>query len=153
MKTMTKKSTPTAPATIEKDDNTVIDKVLKLFQTHLDTTGAILDDYVVGNDGMFTELTAADGNFISSVRELIDEDAEFDKTRFLADLENEVGGDHLDSDEVMEHVDEEDVCDFLAAKGYVIVKIENMNHQMMLEDFIKAHIYPHHSDQETYLFS
>lgn len=111
---------PIKQVPLKKDK--AIYEVVKLFGEYQDTVSAIMDDYIVGNDGMFLELTAADKKFISAVSAL------------------EIEPDEADDD-----------TEDIVVDNDIRIQVDNMNMRNKLEDFLKTEIYPDYNDQQSYL--
>lgn len=119
-----------------RHEPTTQEKLIELFDKYLETVGAILGDYVVGNDGMFTELAAADKSFKGEI-----EDFEFEPSleKAIAVIkENDV-----DADELLDLVDESEIIGHVESLGYTCIKTENIVDQQKLEDFVQQNIYPY----------
>jgi len=127
--------------------NQFIEKVLELLDNHIDTTRAILDDYLSGDDGMITELGAANENLRNSIEALEVEDD------FKSLLEQIKKSDDFDCGELLKLIADEDedfILNYSTNKGYALIKLETMEQRSKLEDFIKAEIYPYHNDENKF---
>lgn len=127
---------------------TQIDKVLDLISKYLDTTGAILDDYLA-DDGMVTELAAADENLREAVEDLRPEDVEEEIKQIIARLK-ELELDQEQSEEIIEFLDKDALWDWSKNLGYAYVKIDSIEKADKLEEFIKAEIWPHYNERDNY---
>lgn len=125
--------------------------VLEAFEKYTDIEGTILDDYMCGDDGMFTELAAAEENFKDEIEMLLLDDV--DGKTFLKKIKESLENNVFDESELLSLVDEDTILSHAASLGYVCVKIENLADEMKLEEFVKEQIYPFYSDQDTKLFA
>jgi len=108
--------------TPEPEKTGVIAEVISLFEKYRDTTGAILDDYVVGNDGMFTELAAADDNLRQA----------FESIETGGEPETEM------EETTLEDFAESSVVDFCVRNGYAVIKVDGAQREK-LKDFIESY--------------
>jgi hypothetical protein len=118
------------------------DKVTEAFEEYQKTTGAILDDYVIGNRDMFTELAEADDGFKTSLTELIDENEVTNKD-LISRLKERMDDVEIETDDVLNMIDEGEIIDYLKKENYLVIKVENLSEQMELEAFVNANIYPY----------
>lgn len=136
---MTKKKSP--------KEKTIVDDVLAIFDSYLDTTGAIIADYVP-DSGMLLELAEADKQFKEDIKELdITELMQFDDLfGRLKEIEE------VDSNKLLSLCDKDAVWNWAASKGYAIIKIENLQDQTKLEEFVTTELYPNYNDKSNYNF-
>jgi len=136
-------------------------KVVGLFQQHIDTTGAILEDYVVGNDGMFIELGEAHKSFLEAVKEIeIEDNAEklieklgdqnLNESEYDSLLKVLVGQYENTDDKLLGTMDADDIAAHLSGKGYSIIKVDSAKREK-LKDFIESEIYPYYNDQKAFV--
>lgn len=135
---MVKKPTP----------KTLHEQVQDLLEKHIDTTGAILDDYVA-DKGMITELAECDKNLRSDIDDLFDEEQDFDS---LLKRLQEMDLDTDQTEKLMDLFDTGDLSDRLTRGGYVYVKVDNLADQMKLETWLKTRLYPNYNEQREKLF-
>src|SRR5688572_16475658 len=114
-----------------KNKLSLIDQVIERVEKHNDMCGVILDDYIVDKD-CITEIAAADDNLIRDLNKMDTGENEFDD--ILENLKN-LDLDSDDYEQLLNVIDEDAIYDFVANKGYVYVKIENMLDQEKLEEF------------------
>lgn len=126
-------TTKTKPKTL-----TTNEKLITLFEQYLETVGAILDDYVVGNDGMFTELAEADKSFKGEI-----EDFEFEPSLEKAITVIKDNADDMDTGDLLDVLDDSIIIDHVTSLGYSCIKTENIVDQQKLEDFVQQNIYPY----------
>lgn len=134
---------------MKKDQKkSAIDKILELLDKYVDTTGAILDDYVA-DDGMVTELGAADQNLREAIEEFQHESEEDELKSIVARLK-ELEPDQEQSLELLEVLDEDAIWDWSKSEGYAYVKCQTMEQHNKLEEFVTTEMYPHYNERENY---
>jgi hypothetical protein len=147
---MAKTKTPVVVATVMKP--TLIEEVLDRFKDFQDTTGAILDDYLVA-DGAITELAAADESFIEDLKEMDEGEDDFETLLEKLKKMDVKDVDHLELFELCaDHLDPENVSDVLTKDGFIYIKVENIVLRDKLEEFIKTEIMPSVNEQCANLF-
>jgi hypothetical protein len=129
-------------------EKTVSEQIIDLFNQYLDTTSAILTDYVA-DPGMLVELSCADKNFIEEIEALQEEmdskELTFDDlTKKLSEV------DDFDNSAILDLCDPELAADWFSNEGYAIVKIQTLDQRTKLEDFVTTEIYPHENDKNNY---
>lgn len=123
---------------------------LQVAKDYLQTVKNILGDYAVDlmlGDGIITELDAAGETL---VRELSEIDTTQDDDQVFKYIVEQVGELNLDSwqtQELLSKLDEEEVNEFVRGKGFMAIKIDNMDKQSKLEEFIETEIFPLYNDQ------
>jgi hypothetical protein len=124
---------------------TLQQKLLDAFTKYQDTTSAIIEDYLAGNDGMLTELAAADVNFREQLETLAESSyfSGLSAQDLLEETFNRVDDNDISVDDLLTRMEEGDLIDQLEAEGYVCVKIDNLRDRMKLEDFVNSNIYPY----------
>ncbi len=130
-----------------KSDN-VIDAVLDLLKKHTETTKAILDDYALGDEDCRMDLAVADENLRDEIEEMEIEDS------YSQLLQKVKDHDDFSSEDLLEMLikEEGEIClhEALQARNYAIIKIDNINDQSKLLDFVEKEIYPSYSDRCKY---
>jgi len=56
---------------------------------------------------------------------------------------------NIDGDKLLELCYEDDVKYYLCSKGYAVIKLNTMEQQRKLENFLTNELYPHYNDQQT----
>jgi hypothetical protein len=135
--------------TVSTDE--VADKVLELFTNYITTTAAILDDYVVGSEGMLSELDQADETFMLAIEDLIitpeEVDMDFDE---LIEKLSDLGSGDIEDDRLLNLCDVDEAAFFVGSNGYATVKVNSLRDQIKLEEFLHK-LYPIDSDYEAYV--
>lgn len=120
-----------------KQITTPAEKLQDAFKKYADNVGEILDDYVVGNDGLFTELASAEEDFKDRIDELVPEAVTVESIKEQLDEEE------IEVNDLLALIDTGDIADYLEAEGYVIIKVEGMMDREKLRQFISQNIYPY----------
>lgn len=130
----------------------LLEKVKALFEKYLDTTGAIIDEDVIIEDGTRTELKAADENFLGNLEELIDDNEEttVDEVVYFLDNNNDLESD--DIEKILTALPMEEIVDFTETNGYVAIKVDGMTDRDKLNEFVRNNIYPYNCNPERELF-
>jgi hypothetical protein len=129
----------------------VADKVLELFTEYLKTTSAILEDYVVGNTGMFIEFYSVEDTFIEAIKNLVIEpeevDMDFDE---LIEKLSDLGTSDIEDDRLLNLCDVDEAALFVGRNGYATVKVNSLRDQIKLEEFLHT-LYPIYLDYKAYV--
>lgn len=128
-----------------------IEEVIKLFNSHIDTTGAILEDYVADR-GMIDELGIADRNFLDVLENMKEDEPEIDAAKLIQQLKDLVDTNAIDQEEVLKVLYLDEVHSFVRGDFDICVKVNNANDRAAIEDFLTTKIYPYYRDQESNLF-
>ena len=133
-------------------EKTLQEQVLDALDTYIDMEGTILEEYMAGDDGMLTELAAAEANFRKAIEKLIPDEEDFNDKRLIESVRHALQDCVIEEDDLAVMLDIDTIISHAASLGYVCVKIENLADQMKLDDFICTELYPHLNDQEVKLF-
>lgn len=132
--------------TVQRDD--VIDNILELLDKHASTTKAILDDYMLGDEDCRMELSVADTNLREEIADIEVEDT------YVRLLEKVKDHEDFSSDDILELIVKEEgeisIHEYLQTRGYAIIKVDNMQDQEKLRDFVEKDLYPMYSDRDKY---
>ena len=112
-----------------------LEKVKAAFAEYQDKVEAILKDYLCDDPGMFTELAAADKNFLTDVADLDEGNTAKDRLESLRDEMTDI--------EILDELDEDKIREWEDDNGYIALKVEGMDDRQKLEDFIKQNIHPY----------
>jgi hypothetical protein len=135
--------------------NAAVDKVLQLFDQHIRTVRLIADDYLA-DVGMLTEMQAAEEKLFELIEDLRIDSAEDKKEKELSfsdimdQLKENIRFDREKATELLELIDDDDpepIHDFVRSKGFVYIKVENIDQQMKLEDFVNREIWSDYNQQ------
>lgn len=126
----------------------VIDTLVKLFEKHIDTRKAILDDYALGDEDCRMELDVADENLRDEISEIELEDSFSDLLEKLKAHEDFSVSDLLDLVEKEEG--EVALRDRLEGRGYAYIEVDNVLQQNKLRDFVEAEIWPLYADRNKW---
>ena len=126
---------------------TILEEVRIFFDAYLDTTSAIIEDYVP-DPGMLIELAEADKNFKEEIAALEEEQEEPEFEKLLAKLK-ELDSDSIDGEELLALCQPEDVEDWASANGYAIIKFSTLQQRTKLEEFV-ASLYPAYNERGNY---
>lgn len=118
-------------------------KVKAAFAEYQDKIEAILKDYLCDDPGMFTELAAADKNFLTDVADLDEGDTAKDRLESLRDEMTDV--------EILKTLDEDTVAEWQNDQGFISIKVDGQDDRDKLEDFIKKNIYPYNINDTWHL--
>jgi endonuclease III-like uncharacterized protein len=66
-------------------------------------------------------------------------------------LLKELDSSDIETSDLLDLCDENDLYDYVRSKGYAYVKIDNMQQQSDLEEFVSSKIWPYYNDQEKFL--
>jgi hypothetical protein len=130
------------------EEKTVGEQITDIFNQYLDTTSAIIDDYVP-DPGMLVELSCADKNFQEEINAL-QEELETKETNFKYLLKKVKDHKDYDDAELWEIIEPGYAAEWLATKGYSVIKLENMQQQIKLEEFVTTKLYPNYNDRNNY---
>lgn len=162
VKTLSRKKTKVEPA--KAVQRRAPSWLREMFQKYLDTTSAIIQDYVP-DPGMLDELKWANENLKEEIEALIGE-FEDPTAEWLHDKISRLDSDDIDcdklmdvvhstnsysSDKVMDMLDDGDMADHLLSKGYASIKIDNLAQRQKLEAFVKEEIWPNYNDEGNYI--
>lgn len=141
---------------------TIIEKITTAFDKHVDVINSIMHDCV--ESGLVTEVETACQNFQSILKDFdTDEstkvgefikkmdDLELDENEFAELAETVVNHDDFDSSAFLEKMDESEIADWLAEKGYICVKLQTMDQVAKLKTFVETEIYPAVNEQAEFL--
>lgn len=136
---------------------TLIEKITTAYNAHVDTINSIMHDSV--EPGLTTEVEAACENFQRTLEEFDSSETdveeyikkldalEFSEKEFATLVDALYNHDDFDKELMLEKIEEDEVADWLAEKGYVCVKLQTMVHVDKLKTFIETEIYPAVNDQ------
>lgn len=133
----------TAKQKISQDK--VIPAVLELLEKYVDTTGSILDSYENVREDMIGELSIADKNLEDSIKNIeTDSTAEALTTSILKHED-------FDAEDFFKAFVEEhgsiDIHNFFVSQGYAVIKIDSIDQQAKLQQFVESEIWPLFSDR------
>lgn len=131
----------------KKEPETLYEKALDKFNDYTNVTGAILEDYMCGDNGMFIELSAADKNFCDALEEVLVEEV-LNEKKVIAYLKENV--DDVDHEDIINVLNEEQVLDWAVSKGYATIRVENLADKAKLEEFVTTQLYPNMNDADKY---
>lgn len=128
---------------MKQKKQTIIEKVNDLVDKYLDTTSAILTDYIA-DPGMELELGQADVDLQKGIQALEpDPDKAFDDIiDRLTDMDVDI-----DADRLLGVLDDDQVRAYLKGKGYAIIKVDNLAQQDKLTEFVEKEIWPNYNDR------
>ncbi len=124
-----------------------------------------LADYLVDDENLLNEVDVITGKLCESIEDLeVEENFEYlfgkiaemkhvdiefeDLYKFIIENGNVCDfAKGLDSDQTA------DILDAVKLNGYVVVKVDNLDQQIRLEEFINSEIHPLHSDQQSKVFA
>lgn len=136
-------------------EKTVTEHVADLFDQYLDTTGAILEDYIP-DPGMMVELACADKNFKEEIAAL-GEELESNEPEFKQLLEKlkALGPGEIDVYDLLRLCDTVEAYShpfetYAAEKGYALIKIETLQQRTKLEAFVTTEIWPNYNEKDNY---
>lgn len=138
---------------VEGKPKTISEQIEALFEKYIDTTGAIMDDYVADH-AMIHEVSIADQNLKEKILNLVDNDEtdiEDGEADFDSLLEKIKEHDDFDADKILELVDIDDVLSFVSGTDYISVQVTNIKDRDKIEEFLKTEIYPFVSDQNCFI--
>jgi hypothetical protein len=125
-----------------------VDEVLDMLDKHQTDITAILDDYVVGDEDARSVLAQAAENLRDEIAG-IEVNADFDKLVGAV-----VEHDDFDAEELLKAVDEEhgvyDIHAYVSGQGYGLIKVENIDQQSKLREFVESQIWPLHADRDNF---
>ena len=126
----------------------VVDEVLDMLDKHQTDITAILDDYVVGDEEARSALASAAEYLRENVAD-IEVNADFDKL-----VEAVVEHDDFDAEELLKAVDKEhgayNLHEYVSGQGYGLIKVENIDQQSKLREFVESQIWPLHADRDNF---
>ena len=143
------------------EEETLIEKIQKEFDKHIDVVDAIMAESI--EPGLIVEVKAACDNFTTVLSDLEDgenfdgllkklDETELTNAQFGKLAKTIVDHDEFDLNIMLSKVeDQSEIADFLSDQSYVCVKLENMNQMEKLREFITTEIFPHYSDQMSFL--
>lgn len=112
-----------------------LEKVKDAFAEYQDRVEAILKDYLCDDPGMFTELAAADKNFLTDVADLDEGQTAKDRLESLLD--------EMTEEEILKALDEDKIREWEDDQGFISIKVDGQDDRDKLEAFIKQNIYPY----------
>ena len=127
---------------------TVFDEVQTLFNDYLDTTSAIIEDYVP-EPGMLIELAEADKNFKEEIAALEEEQEEPEFEKLLLKIK-QLDPTDIDTDKLLALCDPGYAMDWASQNGYAVIAIENLNQRTKLEEFVTKELYPNYNERNNY---
>ena len=142
-------------------EETLIEKIQKEFDKHIDVVDAIMAESI--EPGLTVEVKAACDNFTIILSDLEDGEnfddllkkldaTELTNAQFGKLAKTIVDHDEFDLNIMLSKIeDQSEIADFLSDQSYVCVKLENMNQMEKLREFITTEIFPHYSDQMSFL--
>lgn len=126
----------------------VIDNILELLKKHTETRKAILADYALGDEDCRMELAVADDNLREEIAEIEVEDTYLKLLEKVKDHEDFSSGDILEL--LVKEEGEIALHEYLQTRGYAIIKVDNLQDQEKLRDFVEKDLYPMYSDRDKY---
>ena len=127
---------------------TVFDEVQTLFDAYLDTTSAIIEDYVP-DPGMLIELAEADKNFKEEIAALEEEQEEPEFEKLLLKIK-QLDPTDIDTDKLLALCDPGYAMDWASQNGYAIIKLTTLQQRTKLEEFVTKELYPDYNERGNY---
>jgi hypothetical protein len=143
---VSKTKQPVGKIKVKRDE--LIDITLELLKKHVDTTRAILDDYMLGDEDCRMELAVAQDNLKDEISEM---EVEYTYPKLLEMVKDH---DDYNSSDLLELLikEEGEIClrEALQGRGYAIIKIDNILDQSKLQTFVETELYPNYCDRDKY---
>ncbi len=126
-----------------------IEEILKMLEEYIDTTGAILDDYLA-DDGLITELGEADKNLREKIESMQIEN-DFDSIVTQLEKIQKKSPDDIEGEKLIPFCSKGDLENWALDEDYCLVRVADINKRSLLEEFVTTHIHPFYNDQQENL--